>query len=86
MHTDKNPNKRGTQHQLRQRRCAMDMFYLKKNIIVEETLVPQKASKFGGFVKKVKKAHVFMNFSKFTALHDNTFYRYILFRTFLSVL
>ena len=42
--TDKNLNKWGMQHQLRQRCSAMDRFILKV-ILVEEILVPQKVSK-----------------------------------------
>ena len=56
----------GMQHYTRQRRSALDRFYL-KNILVEDILVPQNALKIFVFVKtfpkgfKCKKACIFIN-------------------------
>ena len=56
--------------------------FILKLILVEDISVPQNASicfckTFSkGF--KCKKGRIFMNILKFTVLHDNVFYRYIL--------
>ena len=80
LRTDRNPQKRGTQHHPRQRFSDMDMLYVKSSYNWRDigTTKSIKMCFFCHSPQGVKKASISMNSLKITVLHDNTFYRYIL--------